>query len=86
MKLLPCPLCGNDEIDLDAVMYEGEPMFVVRCDCCSVNLAPQDREMAMAIWNQRAPRPIQATEPYQILEHPSVGRFQIIKPEGDEHE
>ncbi|EBG0214788.1 TPA: restriction alleviation protein, Lar family [Salmonella enterica] len=54
MNLLPCPLCGNDEIDLDAVIHEGEPMFVVRCDCCSVNLAPQDREMAAAIWNQRA--------------------------------
>lgn len=24
MNLLPCPLCGNDEIDLDAVIHEGE--------------------------------------------------------------
>ncbi|EAA4072337.1 hypothetical protein EWG10_06135 [Salmonella enterica subsp. enterica serovar Napoli] len=83
MNLLPCPLCGNDEIDLDAVIHEGEPMFVVRCDCCSVNLAPQDREMAAAIWNQRAPRPVEATESYQIFEHPAVGRFQIIKQEAD---
>ncbi len=84
MNLLPCPLCGNDEIDLDAVMHEGEPMFVVRCDCCSVNLAPQSREMATAIWNQRALRPAEATESYQIFEHPILGRFQIIKPEAEE--
>ena len=82
MELLPCPLCGNDEIDFDSVLYEGEPMFVVRCDCCSVSLAPQARDMAAAIWNKRAPRPKEATDSYQILEHPSVGRFQIIKPEG----
>lgn len=44
MELLPCPLCGNDEIDFDSVLYEGEPMFVVRCDCCSVSLAPQARD------------------------------------------
>ncbi|HAT1683538.1 TPA: hypothetical protein I8Y21_004287 [Klebsiella oxytoca] len=86
MNLLPCPLCGNDEIDLDAVMYEGEPMFVVRCDCCGVSLAPNGREMATAIWNQRAPRPTEATEPYLILEHPVMGRFQIIKLEADGHE
>lgn len=81
MELLPCPLCGNDEIDLDAVMYEGDPMFVIRCDCCSASLAPQSREMATAIWNQRAPRPTEASDPYPILEHPVMGRFQIIKPE-----
>jgi hypothetical protein len=86
MKLLPCPLCGNDEIDIDPVMYEGEMMSVVRCDCCGVSLAPNGLEMSHAIWNQRAFRPAEATEPYQILEHPIMGRFQIINPEGNEHE
>lgn len=81
MNLLPCPLCGNDEIDIDGVLHEGEPMFVVRCDCCGVGLAPNIRDMALAIWNQRAERPREATEPYQILEHPVMGRFQVIKME-----
>ncbi|EHK2665069.1 Lar family restriction alleviation protein [Salmonella enterica] len=79
MNLLPCPLCGNDEIELNPVMVDGEPMFVVRCDCCSARIDPQAREMAVAIWNQRAPRPHEATEPYQVLEHPVIGRFQVIK-------
>lgn len=80
MNLLPCPLCGNDEIELDPVlMIDGSPMFTVRCDCCGVSLAPNVREMAAAIWNQRAPRPAEATESYQILEHPIMGRFQLIK-------
>lgn len=79
MNLLPCPLCGNDEIELHPVLHEDEPMFVIRCDCCSVSLEPQSREMAVAIWNQRAPRPREATTPWPILEHPAIGRFQVIK-------
>ncbi|EMO7593046.1 Lar family restriction alleviation protein [Salmonella enterica] len=79
MNLLPCPLCGNDEIELNPVMVDGEPMLVVRCGCCSARIDPQAREMAVAIWNQRAPRPHEATGPYQILEHPAIGRFQVIK-------
>ncbi len=82
MELLPCPLCGNDEIDIDPVTYEGELMSVIRCDCCGVSLAPNALEMSCAIWNQRAPRPDGARASYEILEHPVMGRFQIIKPEG----
>ncbi|MBG6246999.1 MULTISPECIES: hypothetical protein [Symbiopectobacterium] len=78
MELLPCPLCGNDEIDIDPVTHEGETMCVVRCDCCGVSLAPNGLEMSHAIWNQRASRPAEATEPYQILEHPAMGRFQVV--------
>ncbi|CNH67712.1 MULTISPECIES: hypothetical protein [Yersinia] len=79
-QLLPCPLCGNDEIELNPVIHEGEPMFIVRCDCCGVHLPPDTRSRNVMVWNQRAPRPVDASVPYEVREHPVMGRFQIIKP------
>lgn len=81
-KLLPCPFCGNDDIGTDPVSLDGEQLFVVRCDCCGATQAPDQPAAAAMLWNQRAPRPEEATEPFEVLEHPVMGRFQIIKPEG----
>ncbi|WP_324030014.1 hypothetical protein GC087_06585 [Pantoea sp. JZ2] len=78
MELLPCPLCGNDLVELVPTLYEGDALFVIRCDCCGVSRPPDCRENAVAFWNQRAPRPEEATKPFEILEHPIMGRFQII--------
>jgi len=80
-NLLPCPLCANDEIELNPVLHESEPMFVIRCDCCGVSLAPESRKMATLVWNQRAERPQDATKPFEIRLHPVMGRFQVIKTE-----
>lgn len=79
--LLPCPFCGNDEVGIESSYLDGEQLFVVRCDCCGATQAPDQPAAVAMLWNQRAPRPDGATKPFEMLEHPVMGRFQIIKPE-----
>lgn len=66
MNLLPCPLCGNDQIGTTTVISsvpEHTEWVSLYCSCCGLNLPPNDREAASLIWNQRAPRPENAREP-----------------------
>lgn len=78
--LLPCPFCGNDEVNIESAYLDGEQLVVVRCDCCGATQAPDQPATAAMLWNQRAPISDGATEPFEALEYPVMGRFQIIKP------
>lgn len=54
VKLLPCPFCGSDDVDLEA----GEDVrhwAAVRCNYCGT-LGPciaTDHKAAMTLWNVR---------------------------------
>ncbi|MEK2484111.1 Lar family restriction alleviation protein [Providencia stuartii] len=53
IKLLPCPFCGNDEVELNHSNWDGEDMFVIHCDCCGAKQPEDYLDAAVRIWNQR---------------------------------
>lgn len=57
IKLLPCPFCGNDEIEMNYSKWDGDYMYVVRCDCCGTEQPEDDQHSAVRIWNQREALP-----------------------------
>ncbi|MDE8747557.1 Lar family restriction alleviation protein [Providencia stuartii] len=53
VKLLPCPFCGNDEVELNYSRWDGEDMFVIHCDCCGATQPEDYQDTAVRVWNQR---------------------------------
>nr|ELR5040606.1 Lar family restriction alleviation protein [Providencia stuartii]ELR5081576.1 Lar family restriction alleviation protein [Providencia stuartii] len=53
IALLPCPFCGNDEIDMNYSYWAGEYMYVIRCSCCGTQQMEEDQHSAVRVWNQR---------------------------------
>lgn len=57
IKLLPCPFCGNDEVELNYSGWDGEDMFVIHCDCCGTKQPEDYQDTAVLVWNQREALP-----------------------------
>ena len=55
-KLLPCPFCGNSEIEIRTVVVyqngESSPE-VVRCRYCHISIGSSDVGVAEKKWNTR---------------------------------
>lgn len=55
-KLLPCPFCSWDSIDVFATDFgrsEDPCQFVVKCLSCGACVSAEDRGAAIAAWNRR---------------------------------
>lgn len=54
-KLLPCPFCGNNDIQVDWFTFDqGVPVYRVYCYCGIETDERHNKEDVITIWNSRS--------------------------------
>jgi len=53
LEYLPCPFCGNTELDHDYSEYENTITYWVECPKCEICMERNTKEQTINDWNKR---------------------------------